>query len=115
MQGTCKNRDARIYKYDIELVLGQSASTYSDLCYGVNQTDEFVQGSGNCLQIATNGNFRFMKINLKVYRWFGSAGFPRSSTTTTNVLQAARANQSNIPRPKNKKKGRGGRGGRGRR
>lgn len=52
-----------------------------------------------------------MKINLKVYRWFGSVGFPRSNVTTINVLQqSSRANQSNNSRPRNKKKGRGGRG-----
>lgn len=108
VQGTCKNQEARIYKYDLDIQVGKALGKYSDLCYGYNQKDDYVERSLQCFNMSTNVNVKTMTIRLKMYRWFGTTGLKRNSETrimaapVPNQAQPGRAaasSQSEAPGP----------------
>lgn len=79
LQGTVKNRDARIFKYELEVCTYTEKFKFTDLCFGVNQSVQGLDKHGKgYLNVETKCKFEDLKVNLKVYRWFGSPGVNRT-------------------------------------
>lgn len=79
IQCVCPNNDARNYRFNIKMIIGNGQFSYNDMVYGAQSDAAYIEEKKQCFSHSTGRNNRTLDLYIEIYRNTGPKNMPRNS------------------------------------